>query len=145
MTMSVRGQTFRGHIEHRRALGPGRDMSMEFFDGIKGDDLDVLGLIIERIQAGAATYGVLEILDDLRDPAEEALHELVDATYYLAWRTIRERRPSPLEEVRERIIARFTAMQEIAAASEPADVAGYAFLKAIVNAEFEKGERNGEG
>lgn len=92
MTLRVRGSTFREHVEHRRALGPGRDMAIEFFDGIRGDDLDVLGLIIERIRAGAETYGTLDICADERDPAEEALFEDIDATYYRAWKTLREMR-----------------------------------------------------
>lgn len=72
--------------------GTKRGAVLSALDGIAGDDLDILGLFIERVRMGAETYGTLDIENDERDPGEEAIFETIDQSYYLCWKLWKERR-----------------------------------------------------
>jgi hypothetical protein len=52
--------------------------------GDEADEAEVLALLAERLVAGRAQYGALQLATLRRDFRREALHELVDGCAYLA-------------------------------------------------------------
>jgi len=58
---------------------------------LDGDETDVAALLLERLDGGRATYGVLDV-DDGRDWLDEALCEILDKSIYLACELVRLRR-----------------------------------------------------
>lgn len=59
---------------------------------LEGDELDIVGLVIERLRHGRGIYGQWVASADLRDHDAETQDELVDAAIYTAMREIRKRR-----------------------------------------------------
>lgn len=55
---------------------------------LSGDELDVVGLVIERLQVGRGVYGEWVASRDGRDHAREALDEELDDVVYRAMRSI---------------------------------------------------------
>jgi hypothetical protein len=52
------------------------------------DEIRVLKAIAERLRMGALTYGRLDVATDKRDWKKEAHEEFLDATVYLAIKTL---------------------------------------------------------
>lgn len=57
--------------------------------GLGDDERRVLLVIAERLSRGAAQYGQLDVSRDTRDWKQEAHEEFLDASVYLAVRTLR--------------------------------------------------------
>jgi hypothetical protein len=57
--------------------------------GLGDDERRVLLVIAERLSRGATQYGKLDIARDTRDWKQEAHEEFLDASVYLAVRTLR--------------------------------------------------------
>ncbi len=51
---------------------------------LDGDELDVVGMVIERLKAGRLAYGPFDLRNDGRQFDEEARDECLDAAIYLA-------------------------------------------------------------
>jgi hypothetical protein len=56
---------------------------------LAGQELDVVGLIVERLRAGRLAYGPFDLANDGRDFDEEARDECLDAAVYLAAQLVR--------------------------------------------------------
>jgi hypothetical protein len=59
--------------------------------GLQGDELDVVGLVVERLALGAGLYGQWVARADMRDLERESLDEELDDVVYRAMRTVRQR------------------------------------------------------
>lgn len=73
---------FRQRIElnrERPVIGPLLGVLM---GGLAGDELDVVGLVVQRLQLGREAYGQLDLANDVRDFAKEAREEAVDQLIY---------------------------------------------------------------
>lgn len=83
---------FREAVE-RIGRGPGLDDDAALLDealgDLAGDELDVVGVIIERLKLGRERYGQLDIASDPRDWCEEAREEAADTPIYLAIETLK--------------------------------------------------------
>jgi len=64
---------------------------------LDGDETDVAALLLERLDSGRSTYGVLDV-DDGRDWLDEALYEMLDGSIYMACEIVRLRRRLRKEE-----------------------------------------------
>lgn len=58
---------------------------------LAGDELDVVGLVVERLALGAGIYGQWVASADVRDLERESLEEELDDVVYRAMRTVRRR------------------------------------------------------
>jgi len=58
---------------------------------LSGDELDVVGLVVERLTLGAGVYGQWVASADLRDLERESLDEELDDVVYRAMRTAKRR------------------------------------------------------
>lgn len=73
---------FRQRIELNRdrpVIGP---LLGVLLGGLAGDELDVVGLVVERLQLGREAYGQLDVATDGRNWAKEAREEAVDQLIY---------------------------------------------------------------
>ena len=61
------------------------------FDGLDGDELDVLGEIVERLKVGKRRFGQLVVSEDGRDFDAEARSELVDFPIWSAMASLKRR------------------------------------------------------
>lgn len=60
---------------------------------LSGDELDVIGFVVQRLELGRVAYGQLEAGLDRRDFKREAAEEAADLLVYLAARVIRDAAP----------------------------------------------------
>jgi hypothetical protein len=70
------------------------------------EELDLLLLLLRRVQSGQATYGRLRVEDDRRAFVGEALEEIVDGLFYLGAALLRRRHRSPATRGRFRNVER---------------------------------------
>lgn len=82
---------FREAIEAYRAAGGAHYAPVRAVEGLAGDDLDVVGMVIERLKAGRLAYGPFDLRNDGRDFDAEATDECLDAAVYLAAGLLRRR------------------------------------------------------
>jgi hypothetical protein len=66
-----------------------RDRILAALDALGADEAEVLALVAERLVAGRAVYGPLQLATDRRDFQHEALLELADGVAYLAMGIVR--------------------------------------------------------
>lgn len=71
------------------------------FDGLEGDALDVIGMLVQRLQDGQRRFGRLDVLTDPRDFAAEADEELEDFLWWSTFEALRRRRRG--SDARQRI------------------------------------------
>lgn len=62
------------------------------FDGLEGDELDALGLLVEALREGKRHFGALDVASDPRDYGAEADKELIDFPLWLSFEALRRRR-----------------------------------------------------
>jgi hypothetical protein len=79
-----------------------RERIIAAIDGLgdESDEAEVLALLSERLLAGRAQYGLLQLSSDRRDFRREAMFELVDGCAYLAAGIVRARREDAERPVR---------------------------------------------
>lgn len=78
-----------------------REMLDAAVGALAGDELDVVGHVIARLQLGRERYGKLDLGNEQRDLVREALEEAADGFVYAISECIRveRRRGSPLQVV----------------------------------------------
>lgn len=59
---------------------------------LAGDELDVVGMVVERLALGRGIYGQWIASAEMRDLQEESLYEELDDVVYTAMRTVIRRR-----------------------------------------------------
>lgn len=82
---------FRQAIEAYRANGGTHYAPVRVLGDLAGDELDVVGMVIERLKAGRLAYGPFDLRNDVRDFDAEATDECLDAAVYLAAGLLRRR------------------------------------------------------
>lgn len=82
---------FRQAIEAYRANGGAHHSPVKAVGGLGGDELDVVGMVIERLKAGRLAYGPFDLRNDMREFDAEATDECLDAAVYLAAGLLRRR------------------------------------------------------
>jgi hypothetical protein len=77
---------FRAALERLRyeSSTAARDELVDAFEPLSGDQLDVVGWVIERLAIGNERYGPLDLASDQRDFARERNEEIADALVYQA-------------------------------------------------------------
>lgn len=81
---------FRDSLEELRA-----DLAEQLVGRLAGDELDVIGVVVERLQLGREIYGQLDVATDGRDFRAEARDEGIDRLIYEAAEALRlARRPA---------------------------------------------------
>ncbi len=73
-----------------------RDRILASLAALGDDEAEVLALVAERLVAGRAVYGPLQLATDRRDFRHEALLELADGCAYLAMGIVRAGNGKPL-------------------------------------------------
>ncbi len=73
-----------------------RDRILAALDALGSDECEVVALVAERLVAGRAVYGPLQLATDRRDFRHEALLELADGCAYLAMGIVRAGHGKPL-------------------------------------------------
>lgn len=73
-------------------LGAAHELLDAAMGDLAGDELDVVGLVVERLRLGRNMYGQLNIEKDKRDFGQEALEEAVDGFVYVGTRLLKVRR-----------------------------------------------------
>lgn len=82
---------FRAAVEAMRSNGGAHFSVVRALGGLEGDELDVVGVVIERLQAGRISYGPFDLRNDRRDFDGEATDEFLDGVIYLAAGLLRRR------------------------------------------------------
>lgn len=77
MTTEFRRELARLSAQTRYAV-----IAQRLFGDLRGDELDVIGRVVERLQLGRGIYGELDIRRDVRQWKKERRDELVDALIY---------------------------------------------------------------
>lgn len=87
---------FRKAWERRLEEGAPDDVVMDLLEHamgeLAGDELDVVGLVVERLRLGRSVYGQLDAVADVRDLEREALEEAADGFVYVGTRLVQARR-----------------------------------------------------
>jgi hypothetical protein len=80
---------FREAVEGMRANGGAHFSVVRALGDLSGDELDVIGLCIERMKAGRLVYGPFDARTDERVFDDEARDECLDGALYLAFALMR--------------------------------------------------------
>lgn len=86
---------FRRDIEDLRREEFVTGQQLETLPSLKqlaGDELDVVGMVVERLALGRGIYGQWIASAEVRDLQEESLYEELDDVVYTAMRTVIRRR-----------------------------------------------------
>lgn len=75
---------FRQAVEDMRANGGAHFGVVRALGPLAGQELDVIGVIVERLKAGRLAYGPFDLANDTRDLDAEARDEVLDGLVYLA-------------------------------------------------------------
>lgn len=100
--------------DHNEAL----ELLREALGELAGDELDVVGYLLDRARVGKRTYSELKLDEDPRDFVRESLDEMVDGLFYLASFALKVRRAAAAKPVLS-IVARVAEMP----AEEPSNPA----------------------
>ncbi|MCC6959435.1 MAG: hypothetical protein IT301_06270 [Dehalococcoidia bacterium] len=97
---------------------------------LDGDELDVVGLVIDRLSLGRGIYGQWVAGADLRDLEREALDEELDDVVYRAMRTLIQRRSRSVSQeeadhIRARLDELYRGPREAEKVLEPADLCSH--------------------
>lgn len=63
---------------------PGAALMVELLGPLAGDELEVVGMVIERLRLGRSRYGQLDLARDERVWSREAAEEVIDGLIYAA-------------------------------------------------------------
>lgn len=88
---------------------------------VSGDELDVVGLVLERLNVGAGIYGQWIAALDTRDLGREALDEELDDVVYRAMRSVIARQEDARRNIRgfSRVLRAIEAGPEQEPSEEP--------------------------
>lgn len=95
--------------EHAEAL----ELLQESIGPLSGDELDVIGYLLERAKVGRAVYGELKLDSDGRDWLQETGDELHDGLFYTAAFALKVRRRVEASQARPalRIVGDFAPLE----------------------------------